>query len=243
MPATKVNVMAATVGRVGEPFFSDRSRDNRSQPEKNGRRGRVGSKSPTMHVATALTVFVVIFPAELPDKTLVASLILGTRFPPLPTWCGVAAAFVVQCTVAVLAGGIFSLLPHRLVEVVAAVMFGIGSWVLWREKPEEEETVAETAAMAASPQTTKILATSFAVVFVAEWGDVTQILTAALAAKYHDPVSVFTGSLLALWSVAAIGIVAGRNLLKVVPLRVVQRVAAGLFATLALVTLVSVVIG
>jgi putative Ca2+/H+ antiporter (TMEM165/GDT1 family) len=80
-------------------------------------------------------------------------------------------------------------------------------------------------------------------VFVAEWGDVTQILTAALAAKYHDPLSVFVGSLLALWAVAAIGIIAGRNLLKVVPLRLVQRIAAGLFAVLAIITMVTVIVG
>ena len=175
-------------------------------------------------------------------KTMVASLILGTRFPPLPTWCGVAAAFVVQCGVAVLAGGIFSLLPHKLVELVAAVMFAVGAFVLWREKPEKEEAVAEAAAVTAPPQLTRVVATSFVVVFVAEWGDVTQILTAALAAKYHDPASVFVGSLLALWAVAAIGVVAGRNLLKVVPLRLVQRAAAGLFATLAVVTLVTALV-
>src|SRR5436305_7313835 len=198
-----------------------------------------------MDFAIAATVFVVIFPAELPDKTMVASLILGTRFPPLPAWCGAAAAFVVQCTVAVLAGGIFSLLPHRLVEVVAAVMFAIGAWVLWRERPEEEEPVADADALAAgtSPQLTRIVATSFAVVFVAESGDVTQILTAALAAKYHDPLSVFVGSLLALWAVAGIGVIAGRNLMKIVPMRIVQRVAAGLFAILAVATTVTAIVG
>src|SRR3954469_14517023 len=129
-----------------------------------------------MDFAIAATVFLVIFAAELPDKTMVASLILGTRFPPLPTWCGVAAAFVVQCGVAVLAGGIFSLLPHRLVEAVAAVMFALGAFVLWREKPEEEEPIAEAAAEGTggggSPQLTRVVATSFVVVFVAEWGDV-----------------------------------------------------------------------
>src|SRR5438105_8957790 len=195
-----------------------------------------------MHVATALTVFVVIFPAELPDKTLVASLILGTRFPPLPTWCGVAGAFVVQCTVAVLAGGVFALLPHRLVELVAASLFAIGAYVLWRERPGESEPHADAAVVTTPPRTRRIVATAFVVVFVAEWGDVTQILTGALAAKYRDPLSVFVGSLLALWAVAAIGIVAGRNLLKVVPVRLVQRIAAGLFAALALITVVTAIV-
>src|SRR5438105_12936463 len=120
-----------------------------------------------MHVATALTVFVVIFPAELPDKTLVASLILGTRFPALPTWCGVAGAFVVQCTVAVLAGGVFSLLPHRVVEIVAAALFAVGAYALWREHPDEDEPHADAAVITTPPRTRRVLATAFVVVFVA----------------------------------------------------------------------------
>lgn len=192
---------------------------------------------------TVATTFAVVFVAELPDKTMVASLVLGTRFPPVPAWTGIAAAFVVQCGIAVLAGGLFALLPHRLVQAVAASLFLVGAIVLLRASPQEEEEAVGDAAARTPPKLLRVVATSFLVIFVAEWGDLTQILTGTLAARYDDPVSVFVGALLALWAVAAIAITAGRWLLRVVPLRLVQRLAGVLFAGLALFSAAEAVAG
>jgi putative Ca2+/H+ antiporter (TMEM165/GDT1 family) len=69
-----------------------------------------------------------------------------------------------------------------------------------------------------------VLLTAFTVIFAAEWGDLTQILTAQLAARYNDPLSVGVGAAAALWIVAAIAIVGGQGLLRFVPLTVVRRV-------------------
>ena len=76
-----------------------------------------------MNVVVALTVFAAIFPSELPDKTFIATLVLSTRFAPLPVWVGAAAAFAVQTAVAIAAGGALSLLPRRPVHAVAALLF------------------------------------------------------------------------------------------------------------------------
>ncbi len=69
--------------------------------------------------------------------------------------------------------------------------------------------------------------------FLAEWGDLSQLVTAGLAARYGEPISVFVGAWLALACVAAIGVLVGRTLLRVVRPSTVRRVAGALFALLA----------
>lgn len=199
-----------------------------------------------MNLVVALTVFAAIFPAELPDKTFVATLVLSTRFAGLPVWIGAAAAFVVQTAVAVAAGGAIALLPQRPVHAATAVLFAIGAVVVLLAKDpsaEEQEVAAELAAVPARPTPWRAIVTSFLVLFVAEWGDLTQLLTAAFAAKYHDIAAVSTGALLALWAVAGLGVLGGRALLRVVPIVWVQRVAAAVFAALAVVTAVEAIRG
>jgi Ca2+/H+ antiporter, TMEM165/GDT1 family len=184
-----------------------------------------------MNLGTVATAFALIFPVELPDKTFVATLVLATRYRPLLVWIGVSAAFVVQCLVAVIAGGLLSLLPSALVGAVAGALFLIGAVVLWRgaasagaaEVAEERELAAETTA---ELHGFKVVATSFGVLFLAEWGDLSQLLTAGLAARYHDPVSVFVGSWLALVTVAGLAVILGRTLLRFVRLSTISRIGA-----------------
>ncbi len=194
-----------------------------------------------MDLAVALTTFVVIFPAELPDKTFVATLVLSTRYPPWWTWLGVAAAFFVQSLVAVTAGGLLSLLPERLVLVGTATLFTVGAVLLWLSagdadatELEEEREFAAQARVGASGWRASLIC--FGVLFTAEWGDLSQLITAGLAARHQDPVSVFVGSWLALVTVAAIGVLIGRVLLRYVHPSIVKRVAGTLFAVLALLT-------
>lgn len=196
-----------------------------------------------MNLAVAATVAALVFPAELPDKTFIASLVLSTRFPPLLVWLGVAGAFVVHAAIAVGAGSLLRLLPHEAVQIVVAVLFtGGAAYLLFVPESAEEdkgEQVAEAAPGQAQPVTPgraepgepggasvrRALLTSFGVVFVAEWGDLTQILTANLAARYHDPLAVFTGATVGLWAVAAIAVVAGRALPRLIPLTLIRRLA------------------
>jgi putative Ca2+/H+ antiporter (TMEM165/GDT1 family) len=189
--------------------------------------------------AATLTTFVLILPAELPDKTFVATLVLATRFRALPVWCGVAAAFVVQCAVAVTAGGLLAQLPHRPVLAASALLFAVGAVLLVRGTSDtlaaEEEELRRTTDVPVH-SSRRMALTSFGVLFAAEWGDLSQLLTAGLAARYGDPVGVFVGSWAALALIAAFAILAGRTLLRVIPLRFVRRTAATLFATLAVIT-------
>ena len=194
-----------------------------------------------MDLAVVLTAFVVIFPAELPDKSLFASLVLGTRFRPLPVFCGVAAAFAVHVAIAVTVGGVFSLLPQRLVLFVVAALFAGGSALLLLGKEDDEDEAAQASRAVADQRPLRVALASFGVVFLGEWGDITQITTANLAARYRDPISVGMGALLALWSVAGLALTVGRGLVQRVPTRLVRRLTGVVLAVLAVVTLVEAV--
>jgi len=174
--------------------------------------------------------FGLIFPVELPDKTFVAALVLSTRYRPLAVWIGVGLAFGVQCLVAVSAGQVVSLLPEWVVHALSTLMFLIGAVVLFRAAPhaddEEKEQEEEFARKAVRDQKGwhAVLA-SFLVLFAAEWGDLSQILTLNLVAKYGSPVSVFIGSWAALLAVSGLAVVGGRVLLRYMRLSVLHYIA------------------
>lgn len=191
----------------------------------------------------ALTVFGLVFVGELPDKTAVASLVLGARYRPLPVFVGVAGAFLLHVILAVLVGGLLAQLPRTPVEVVTGLLFLIGAALLLRSNPQDAvQDGEENAGRFTGPRTDRqVLVASFLVVLVAEFGDLTQILTATLAARYDAPVAVGVGAVLALWSVAGLAVVFGRALLRVVPLRRVQQVAAVGLLVLAGLTLAQAV--
>jgi putative Ca2+/H+ antiporter (TMEM165/GDT1 family) len=180
--------------------------------------------------------FGVVLLVELPDKTLVATLVLATRYRHRPVLIGVAAAFAVQCVIAAIAGRLLYLLPKRAVEAAVAVLFAIGAVLLIREslsEPAHAEIEEITAARAATSGW-RVALTSFGVLFAAEWGDASQIATAGLVARQGEAVAVALGAWTALVSVAAIAVGAGKLLVRRVPVRIVHRVTGGLFAALAL---------
>jgi putative Ca2+/H+ antiporter (TMEM165/GDT1 family) len=191
-----------------------------------------------MNFAIALAVFPVIFIGELPDKTMFASLVLSARGRPRLVWLGAAAAFVVHVVIAVSVGvALFQLLPHRVVEVVVSLMYVAGAVFAIREAIRERHSDGAgqvTAVQARSPGQTAL--TAFVVVFLAEWGDLTQILTANLAAHYHSPLSVGVGAVLALWTVAFLAVVGGTALLRWVNIAVIRVVTAVILVGLAAVT-------
>lgn len=191
-------------------------------------------------LSTAGTVAAVIFLAELPDKSLLASLVLATRFRALWVWLGVSAAFGVHVVLAVLAGGLLTLAPRRLVEAVVAVLLGTGAILLLR--PEREERV-EVPVLTGGRGVWTALATSFSLVFVGEFGDVTQLATANLAARYEDPVSVGVGAAVGLLAAAGLAVRLGGTLVRRVPLDAIRRAAGLLLAVLAVLTAAAVVRG
>ena len=198
-----------------------------------------------MSFTIAATAFLLIFPIELPDKTFIATLVLATRYKPLLVWIGVTAAFLVQTVVAVTLGGLIGQLPRTPVEIFAALMFMVGALILLRgagrADAEEAETEQEFEAKARPGiRGWRAVGASFLVLFVAEWGDLSQLLTAGLVVKYQNPVPVGVGAFLALATVSALGAVLGRSLLKRVRLATIRRIGGGVCLLLAVASLLQV---
>ncbi|RNL81416.1 TMEM165/GDT1 family protein [Nocardioides marmorisolisilvae] len=195
-----------------------------------------------MDVSVIALTFAAIFVVELPDKTFIAALVLSTRYRGLFVWIGVGLAFLVQTLIAVTVGHAVTFLPDEVVKIVAAVIFLIGAVLLIREAPkadqEEAETEAEFAAKATTSKTgLAAIGASFLVLFAAEWGDLSQLLTISLVGKYGHPVSVFIGAWAALLAVSGLAVVAGRFLLRHVKLSVVFYVGAAVCLVLEALTL------
>ena len=184
-----------------------------------------------MNLVVLATVFGVVFIGELPDKTMFASLLLAAKGRIGLVWLGTAAAFLVHVAIAVTVGGVlFTLLPHRLVQGVVALMFLVGALMSFRDTGrDEDDEVGDSGYRIGGART---VGTAFVVIFIAEWGDLTQILTANMAARYDDAITVGIAATLALWSVAALAMVAGR-LIRNLPVALVRRVTGVVLLVLA----------
>jgi putative Ca2+/H+ antiporter (TMEM165/GDT1 family) len=183
-----------------------------------------------MHGWTLLaSVFGVVFVAELPDKTALAALVLATRHRPVPVFLGAASALTIQSAVAVAAGHLVSLLPARPVHVFAGALFLLSALLMWRRGNDEAEEGASRDGAAGFWRSTWLV---FGVVFIAEWGDLTQLATAALAARYRSPFVVFAGATLALWAVTGIAVFVGHRAGKLLDPDLTRRIAAVLFGVI-----------
>ena len=188
----------------------------------------------------------VTFLAELPDKPIFASLILATRYRPLWVWAGAAAAFTAHMVIAVTAGQLLALLPHRIVEGIVAGLFAAGACYLWvgSFRPQHHAGAEAEAARMGAPRATfwRVAASCFAVIFLAEWGDITQIATANLAARY-GPVPVFAGATLGLWAAAALAVNIGAKSLSVLPLAWVSRITGTILLALGIISALAAIRG
>ena len=189
-----------------------------------------------------LTSFGVILLVELPDKTLWASLVLSTRYRARPVLLGVSLAFVVQCIVAVVAGGLLHRLPETAIEIAVGTLFLIGAILLIRESlGEPEHADLEAAEARQNLPFWRITWISFGIIFAAEWGDASQLATAALEARLGEPIAVGLGAFLALVGVAAVAIYAGEAITRRIPVRTVHRVAGAMFVVFAVIAYVQAI--
>ena len=179
-------------------------------------------------------VFGTVFVAELPDNSGLASFVLGTRYRPGWVLAGAAAAFAVHVVLAVTFGSLLGLLPHRIVQFAVAAVFLIGAVLVLRADDDDDEALRKANAAGFWAVAT----TSFAVILLAELGDLSDIMIANLAARYHDPVPVGIGSVLALWAVTALAITGGQKLSQILPVRWITRLAALVMVVMAVFTLV-----
>jgi putative Ca2+/H+ antiporter (TMEM165/GDT1 family) len=186
--------------------------------------------------------FAVTFLAELPDKSMFAALVLGTRHRAAWVWAGAAAAFTVHMAIAVTAGQLLTLLPHRVVEAIVAALFVAGGVYLWVTSNRRHGSEGVDAARQGGPPASfwRVAGTTFAVVFVAEWGDITQLTAANLAARYN-PVLVFVGATLGLWAVAATAVSIGAKSLSLIPMTWVSRITGTILLALGIYSAVAAI--
>jgi putative Ca2+/H+ antiporter (TMEM165/GDT1 family) len=180
-------------------------------------------------IAVALTTFAVILLAELPDKTALASLVLGIRYRPWPVLAGIGAGFAVHVVLAVVAGSLLGLLPHRTLGIVVAAAFLAGAVLLVIERKPAAEAQEQGRR---TERFWPAAGTGFVVIVVAEFGDLTQFVIANLVARFHDPIAVGAGAVAAMWAVAAIAVFGGKSLLRLVPVTFVTRTAAACMVAL-----------
>ncbi|MDA8298121.1 MAG: TMEM165/GDT1 family protein [Actinomycetota bacterium] len=198
-----------------------------------------------MNLALAATTFAVVLPAELPDKTFIATIVMGSRQRPLPVWIGTAAGLVLQAAIAVVAGRLLALLPHRAVEGIVAGLFLLGgAYLLFipekREEAGAKEIEAKEAAQVgeAPARNLKVALTAFSVVALAEFGDLTQVIVANFTARTKDALSVFLGAAVAFVVISGFGVLAGRTLVRYVPLSLIRRLSGLLLCGLGIYSLV-----
>ncbi len=195
-----------------------------------------------MNVGTFLGIFALMFLLELPDKTMIAMVVMSTRARPSSIVLGASSAFVVQMGIAVAAGGLISLLPVRAKDAVVVALFlgGAAYLLLVREENVEEEGEKEAQAERSATRMREIL-TAFTVIFIGEFGDLTQIQAANFSAKTHRPIEVFVAASLAMISVSFVGAYGGRMLQRVVPLARIRLLGGVVFLGLGIYTLVQLI--
>jgi putative Ca2+/H+ antiporter (TMEM165/GDT1 family) len=179
-----------------------------------------------MDLGVFAAVYALIFVAELPGKTTFASFLMASRARPWPVFAGAAAGFVVHTAIAVAAGRLLGLLPARVLHVGVGLLFLALAVAMWREDPDG----TADSGFGESTGFWGLAGAAFGVIFVAQWGDPTQLATAALAARYGAPATVFAAATLGLWTVSGLAVAAGHFAKGRVDPRALNKVSAAVFA-------------
>ena len=192
-----------------------------------------------MELTIASSSFVLLFLAEMGDKSQLLVMTLAHRYRLLPVVTGVLSAFLLLNLLAVLLGEVlFRYVPQPLVLLVAGLLFLFFAWRSWLEAADaDDDDVIE-------PHGGRdAFIASFTLIFIAELGDKTQLVMVALVAGSGHIWSVFVGGTAALWAVSLMGIAIGSTLLRRVPKAWMHRIAALLFLLFGVLAIVQVVLG
>ncbi|GLZ45125.1 hypothetical protein Acsp06_13100 [Actinomycetospora sp. NBRC 106375] len=188
--------------------------------------------------------FVVVALAEIADTSGLVTLVLATRFPARWVLLGVCAGMLVHVGVAIAAGSLLGLLPERALEAVLAVVLLVGAVLLIREGEEDDDDDDDDDEEREAPRSRwGVVAMAFGVTALSEFADPSQILAAALTARYGEPLLVAIGAVLGLWAVSALAVYGGNRLRRFVPVRWVTRIAGAIMIVLAVISAIDAIRG
>lgn len=172
---------------------------------------------------TALGAFGLVSLAEIGDKSQLVCMSLAARHRALPVIAGATCAFAVLNLAAVLFGAAAARwLPLHAVETATILLFAFfGLRALFAREEDEDAAIRERDGR-------NVFASAFLLIFVAEFGDKTQLAAAGMSAT-APPGAVWLGATLGLAFVSALGAWAGRALLRRVPPHWLHRVGGLLF--------------
>ena len=187
--------------------------------------------APAAWLSTAGATFLLIALAEFGDKSQLVCMTLAARHRGLPVILGAVAAFAILNLLAVLFGAaIAAWLPEWVVTAAVAVLFAVfGISALRYEEEDGDEEIAEKPGYG-------IFASTFLMIFLAEFGDKTQIAVAGLGST-ADAMATWVGATLALACTSILGVAAGRRWLNRLPLKWIHRISGVFFLLLALLAL------
>ncbi len=196
-----------------------------------------------MNIAIAATTMALVIPAELPDKTFISCVVLASRNRATPVWIGGGLALTVQALIAVVAGRLLTLLPHKTVSIVVAALFiaGAAYLIFVPEKAEEDKGEQIAGGAGSASPSWRVMLTTFTIVALAEFGDITQILIANLTARYRDPGAVFVGAAVGFWIVSGLGVLSGKTITRVVPLSLLRKLSGMVLLGFGVWTIVGIV--
>jgi putative Ca2+/H+ antiporter (TMEM165/GDT1 family) len=194
-------------------------------------------------VSSFWSALVVVFVAELGDKTQLVALGFGARYRLGVVLAGVGLAYIATNLVSVVVGAVLgAALPGDVVRFTGGVLFL--AFAVWTLRDADRDGVAMTGGDAeGAPESrppAQVMLSVAGAMFVAELGDKTMLATATLAST-RDPVPVWVGATLGIFLAGALGATAGRAIGDRVPERAVRIGAAALFAVFGIALLVSLI--
>jgi putative Ca2+/H+ antiporter (TMEM165/GDT1 family) len=167
------------------------------------------------------------------DKSLYTIGSLATRYWALPIFLGSAVAFMIKMLVAVLFASLLSRLPEWLVISLNAATFLSIAFILWFKLGEPKNDPHEL-----NKSWIKIASTSMAGILFTEWGDVGQLTAATLAIKYHLPLIIWSGAVLAMMTKSILVIIFGKSLKRFLSQNILRYLTSALFIMMAVLSLI-----
>lgn len=202
-----------------------------------------------INMSIFLKAFLFVLLAEMGDKSQLLSVAFASKYKVKDVLIGITSAIVLLNALAVLFGSyLSSAIPINYIQIIAAVLFLIfGFWTIFSKDDKDDEVVSKEdksdKAKGANKKSRKYepIITVASTFFVGEFGDKTQLMAITMAAQYKSPMPVFLGAVLGMLIADGIGVVGGTLLFKHMPKNVIKWIAAVIFITSGILTLIKAI--